>query len=252
MRIPHRKRKVTTITLDPEIVEKAKKYNLNISRLSEDTLKETIRKLEHEAEPMGAPEIGKKRGDKEMVSKLPWAAAVIIIVAAGLGAWAIFGGAPTAPTEPATITGIAGPGTVFGAGIPPYSGIENVYIVASGQDYSENFSGLGTDNVLATLTDNDQTVNIPYLTDFAIVVAGKGHDENMAYVQVENMYVYINITGTFSGTDNTNITGNRTVFGDGTPTYIRVNHYFDNGGNYYQLPAGGSITLDPISYYTWE
>ena len=90
MKLPHRKRKVTTITLDPEIVKKAKKYNLNISRLSEDSLKETINKLEHEGKPMGAPVV-KKGGGKEMTSKLPWAAvAVIILAAAGLGAWATY------------------------------------------------------------------------------------------------------------------------------------------------------------------
>lgn len=264
MKIPRRKRKVTTITLNPEIVEKAKKYNLNISRLSEDTLKETIRKLEHEAEPMGAPKVGKKGGEKEMTSKLPWAAAIVIMVAAGLGAWAILGGEPAAPTSPTPPSGTAtitiGPGgSVVAGDVPTYSGIENIYIVkdkleenGENQNYYDNFASLGTDNVENTITaSSGQTKNINYNENFAIVVAVKGHTDNMANVVVENMHVYLSTTGTFTDTENTAVTENRFIFDDGSPTYIRVNHVCDNQGDWYRLPAGGSIDIT-VSYYTYQ
>jgi len=44
--MPGRKRRVTTITLDPKIIEGAREYNLNISRLSEEALREKIGELE--------------------------------------------------------------------------------------------------------------------------------------------------------------------------------------------------------------
>lgn len=187
-----------------------------------------------------------------MTSKLPWAAAAVIIVVAAVAAWAIWGQAPAVPPTGAATVTVGSSNVVFTGDIPTYSGIENIYIVKSGQDYSQNFSGLGTDNVLGTITATTGSVDIPYETDFAIVVAVKGATENMAYVVKENMYVYVDITGSFTASENTNTTGKRTVFLDGTPTYIRVNHYCDNGGSYYKLPAAGTITLDPVSYYCYK
>jgi post-segregation antitoxin (ccd killing protein) len=263
MKLPRRKRKVTTITLNPEIVEKAKKYNLNISRLSEDTLKETIRKLEHEAEQMGAPKIGKKGGEKEMTSKLPWAAAVLIVAAVGLGAWAIWGGEPAVPTPPpgtASITGIAGPGTVFGAGIPAStaSGIENVYIITPGYTETDNLSGHA--NIIGVIEADTGTDNIAYDTTFHIVVAVKAGSDNMAYVTVDNMKVGLGITGSFSLTDEN--AGDTTAShmagwshdnnGYGTTSgWLRINAVWDNNGTGYQLPAGGSITLQIIMLWGW-
>jgi len=49
---PRRKRLVTTITLDPKVLKKAKEHNLNISRLSEEALREKIKKLERERVPI--------------------------------------------------------------------------------------------------------------------------------------------------------------------------------------------------------
>jgi post-segregation antitoxin (ccd killing protein) len=46
MKKPHRNRVVTTITLDPKILRKARKYDLNISRICEDALKKAIWKME--------------------------------------------------------------------------------------------------------------------------------------------------------------------------------------------------------------
>jgi len=238
MKIPQRKRKVTTITLDPEIVEKAKKYNLNISRLSEDSLKEMIKKLEHEAEPMGAPKV-KKGGEKEMTSKLPWAAAVIIIVAAaGLGAWAIWGGAPTAPTPSSPSWN-----SVLGMPSGSKSGIVNVYIAKTGENYSENWSAVATtDNYYLKQTASGQTGSIPYETSFVFLIEVTGHDDNMAYINTDNLKVELSVTGSFTkAAENTN-------GGDGTEyqfvldsTHIGVNAVWDNGGSFFKLPAGGSI-----------
>lgn len=242
MKIPQRKRKVTTITLDPEIVEKAKKYNLNISRLSEDSLKEMIKKLEHETELMGAPKI-KKRGEEKMASKLPWATAVIIIVAAiGLGAWAILKEAPTAapPTAP-------GWNSILGMPAGSKSGIVAVYIAKPGQDYDENWSSVATpDNYYAKITTTPGgPVNIPYETNFVFLIEVTGHDDNMAYINTDNLKVELAITGSLTkDAENTN-------GGDGEEfqfvldgTHIGVNAVWDNGGNFFKLPVGGSI------YYT--
>jgi hypothetical protein len=208
--------------------------------------------LDYAPGPVGAPKIGKiKKGGEKVTTKLPWATAAVIIVAA-VAAWAIWGQAPAVPPTGAATVTMGSSNAVFTAAIPTYSGIENIYIVKSGQNYAANFSGLGTDNVLGTITATTGSVNIPYETNFAIVVAVKGATENMAYVVKENMYVYVNITGSFTASENTNTTAKRTVFLSSLPTYIRVNHYCDNGGNYYRMPAGGTISLNPVNYYCYK
>jgi hypothetical protein len=242
MRIPHRKRKVTTITLSPEIVKKAKEYNLNISRLSEDALREMIKKLEQEKQT-GAPEIIKKGGGKEMVSKLTWTVAIIVIAAVAIGAWAILGGAPAAPPAPAP----AAPKWISVTGIPTgsKSGIVAVYIAKTGQNYSENWSAVATsDNYYYKFTENGGSGTIPYETPFVILVEVVGHDDNMAYVTKENLMVELSITGSFNMSAENSDTG-----GDGveyvfaqSSSEIGVNAVWDNNGNGFKLPAMGSIT----------
>jgi hypothetical protein len=232
MKIPQRKRKVTTITLDPEIVEKAKKYNLNISRLSEDSLKETIRKLEHETELMGAPKV-KKGGEKEMTSKLPWAAAVIIIVAAaGLGAWALW------PTEVTPV--VSGPswGYILGENASAgNSGIVAMYIAKANIDNS-------TDPATWTYPDNyynkitaQGTMNIPYEENFYIVVEARGVKPYIAYTTRENIKVELGLTGDVSlAAENKTGTQFSWYTTEGTDN-IRVSAVWGP----YKLSAGGSL-----------
>ncbi|MFQ6130367.1 MAG: hypothetical protein ACE5OT_06175 [Candidatus Hadarchaeaceae archaeon] len=204
---------------------------------------------------VGAPRI-KKGGEKEMTSKLPWATVAVIIIVAAIGAWAIFGGAPAAPPAgTATITAIAGQGTVFAAGVPPgtASGIENVYIIATGA-YVDTGNLSGDPDILGVITASGGSVNIPYETAFDIVVAVKAGTDNMAYAVLENMNVSIAVSGSFTITEE-NAT-NKSLFensGYGTTTgWIRVNAIWDNANAGYTLPAGGSITIGPIKLWGWK
>jgi hypothetical protein len=214
-------------------------------------------RLDYRVGPVGAPRIKmeKKEVRKKMTGKLPWLAVAIILVAA-VGAWAVFGGAPAAPPAgAATITAIAGQGTVFAAGIPAgtASGIENVYIIATGAYVdTENLSG--DPDILGVITASGGSVNIPYETAFDIVVAVKAGTDNMAYAVLENMNVSIAVSGSFTITEE-NAT-NKSLFensGYGTTNgWIRVNAIWDNGNAGYTLPAGGSITINPIKLWGWK
>jgi len=144
------------------------------------------------------------------------------------------------------------PNGIFNAaGIPTTSGIENIYIVKTGQNYAANFSGLGTDNVLATITASGGSVNIPYNTSFAIVVAVKGSSENMAYVQVENLKVELAASGAFTITQENSANENEHIFASGSG-YIRVNVVWDNSTNYYKEAPSGSLSLNPVRLWLWS
>lgn len=208
---------------------------------------------------VGAPKI-KKGGEKEMTSKLPWATVAVIIIVAAIGAWALYGapaGEVTPPGQPATISVPTAPGIAFAKGIPDYSGIENIYIMQ--HPLFENTDNLSGHENLQTYSGNTAVIedtglaaeNIPYENYFDIVVAVKGHTDNMAYVNKENMYVRIVISNAFTDDETTLDTGKRYQFEDGTPTYIRVNHLFDNDGNGYKLGAGENIDIT-VYYYCYK
>jgi len=140
---------------------------------------------------------------------------------------------------------------VYGADIPTYSGIENIYIVDNthGGGWAVNFSN--HENVLGTITASGGSCSIDYNKHFVIVVAVKGHDENMAYVQKENLKVELAASGSFTISAENSSDADEYVFDDGTPTYIRVNAVWDNNGNGYKLPAGGSLSLDTVKLWLW-
>lgn len=213
-----------------------------------------------------------------MSSKFPWVAAtVIIVIAAGLGAWALSTPATTTPPSAGTAR-IVGGGSLGGdlsgsvwALQSDNNGIENIYIIDT---------GTGNDNanykdqplvwiVPSTAGDSviqagDNTVNIPYENTFDIVTAVWIQAENVAYLDNENVQVYLSITGTFSDTDNTEVAeadgtdfdvyeslyehlpGNQNLSG-----YVRINFRADNAGNGYYLPAGGSINIT-ATVYAWK
>jgi len=227
MKLPHRKRKVTTITLDPEIVKKAKKYNLNISRLSEDSLKETINKLEHEGKPMGAPEI-KKGGVKKVSAKTWGSIAAVIIAAAALGAWVLL------PTE---VTPVApGWNKVFGenenAG---NSGIVAMYIAKEGTDNSTDPATWTTENYYDKITAQG-SMTIPYETNFYIVVEARGVKPYIAYTDTDNIKVELGCTGDVSLTAE-NKTGAAFSWNTTEGDNIRVSAVWGP----YSIPADGSF-----------
>jgi len=212
---------------------------------------------------MGVPKI-KKGGEKEMTSKLPWATVAVIIVVAAIGVWALYGtpaGEVTPPGQPATISLPTAMGIAFAKGIPTYSGIENIYIMQHKTNSYSNTENLSNHENLQVYQGNKAVIedtglpaeNVPYENLFAIVVAVKGHRENMAYVVKENMYVRLVISGAFSDDVSTLTTGARYVFDNdvGPTNWIRVNHKFDNNGNGYKLRAGENISLT-VYYYCYK
>ena len=126
------------------------------------------------------------------VTRTKWGAiAVIIVVAIGL-TWYVWPKAapPITPVTPGWSS------IVFGAA-PVKSGIENIYIMkstADGYTYSLSTDLSGHENIMKVITGPDQTVDIPYATKFDIVVAVKAHDDNLAYIQVENVIVEFGVT----------------------------------------------------------
>ena len=210
---------------------------------------------------VGAPSLNEREVRKVTPSRPIWQPISIIVLVAVVGAWALWPSAstPATPAElpPATISVPTAMGIAFAGGIPTDSGIENIYIMQHGLfDNTDNLSG--HDN-LQTYGGNTAVIedtglaaeNVPYENAFDIVVAVKGHTDNMAYVVKENMYVRIVISNAFSDDENTLDTGKRYDFEDGTPTYIRTNHIFDNDGNGYTLAAGENIDLT-VYYYCYQ
>lgn len=206
----------------------------------------------------------KKGGEKEMTSKLPWATVAVIIIVAAIGAWALYGtpAGDVSPIvgQPATISVPTAGGIAFAGGIPTDSGIENIYIMQHG--LFENTDNLSLHENLQTYSGNTAVIedtglaaeNVPYENLFDIVVAVKGHSDNMAYVNKENMYVRIVITNAFSDDQSTLDNALRRYKFDndaGTSTWLRANHLFDNDGNGYKLGAGDNIALT-VTYYCYK
>ncbi|MEM3421729.1 MAG: hypothetical protein QW315_05680 [Candidatus Hadarchaeum sp.] len=212
-------------------------------------------RLDYVSMPVGAPKrFEKKEVSKAMSSKLPWVAA-IIIVAAAVAAWALWPTAEvpaTVPSAGAKITLATGSGTVFAAP-PENSGIENIYIVKTGQNYTQNFSGL-TDNYLAVISSNGASVIIPYDTPFAIVVAVTGHKDNMGQLTTAYLKVALGaITSSgewsipYENSDDNSAIKENIFYSDSTK--IRVNVVWDNGGNYYQLKADDNLIIQHVDLW---
>lgn len=195
-----------------------------------------------------------------MTSKLPWAAVAIIVVAA-VGAWALWGQAPAAPPSPptpgpSTITGTLGPGTAFGAYPDDNSGIENIYIVATGQDYAEDFNDyVGLDNVLGTITASAASVDIAFDTQFAIVVAVTGHTDNMGALTAVFMTVALEAaadsadwTIPYENSDD-NVNVSETIFMTADGENVRFNVVWENGGNYYTLAADDNLDITNVDLW---
>jgi len=190
-----------------------------------------------------------------MTGKLPWAIAIIIVVAVGLGAWAILRGEPT-PAGTASVTARAPLGKVFG--LPPgsNSGILYIHIMRNGGTWnmSENLSTYPVGPAqqrLGVISTSGGTANIPYGVAFDIVVDVVGHDDNMAYVQEENLQVWLAASGdiTITGAYSTNAEEDNYM---PVPTSSRI--YANVRKSTWQnktLLAGQSMSLDNVSLELW-
>ena len=193
-------------------------------------------RLDYPSRAAGAPIIMKtqKEVSKGMSGRLPWvAAAVIIVIVAALGAWAL-----STPSTPATATVRAlfsGPSVQqegrWLAIAGPTSGadncaIENIYIVDNGssasdklgdsdtanENLADHFLGFVAENYLLNgasdpiIDNNNDNATIPYEVPFEIVVAAvivadadyvgdKAQVRLAAYVNPENVYVRLSWSG---------------------------------------------------------
>lgn len=210
-----------------------------------------------------------------MTGRLPWVAAtIVIVIAAGLGAWALTQPAPA----PATFS-TTGPWTVYLNGIPVASGwqqgqsgwqgIENIFLITWNLgDNTRDFSGQQenwlTQDENSVFSATGQTKNVPYEQKFDIVVDVKLYaPDNMAYATEENLYVYMSWSGYTSNSDNSLSPYSPTsaiefVYensGYGTTSgYVRVNVRFNNRDNvdHFKIPAAASLSLDTVSLYGWK
>lgn len=142
--------------------------------------------------------------------------------------------------------------TLLAGDIPTYSGIENIYIVKITQVAWDIDFGTLNENVLGVITASTGSCDVPYETAFAIVVAVKGHDENMAYVVKENLKVELTAGGSFEIAAENSADANEYVFAESAGVYIRVNAVWDNATVGYKIPAGGSVSLTSVKQWCWS
>jgi hypothetical protein len=180
-------------------------------------------------------------GDVRVVKvKLLWVtAAVIIAVIAATGTWILWPRSTVVPY----VTPSWGSISVLGFTGGQKSGIVAVYIAKPSQNYAENWDAVATtENYYLKQTDSGQTGNIPYETNFVFLIEVIADKDNIAYLTLDNLKVELAVTGSF-----TKVAEN-TDGGDGeefqfsvTGTQIGVNAVWDNNGNYFKLPASGSL-----------
>jgi ssRNA-specific RNase YbeY (16S rRNA maturation enzyme) len=245
-------------------------------------------RLDYVPGPVGAPKLKIEREvKKEMSSRLPWVAAtVIIVVAAGLGAWAL--STPSTTVNPST--GGAGTATgVFGgiaqglientfADNKSGIGIENIYIIdfmdgENGQNFRDQPTAwiVESDNNKSIIYCSGDTAEIPYENTFAIVVAVRIQAENIAYLTKDNMQNVMSFLYGGSEWKENSDDGNldtvpdanggefvfcnnyidKTASSGALDGYVMMNHVCDNGGAGYVLKAGGSITIQD-NFYAWK
>lgn len=227
-----------------------------------------------------------------MSSRIPWVAAtLIIVVAAGLGAWMLstpltttvgsrvegWGGAVSTSAGWTPVQSTSGPlatgGVINGVGWAAIGGtdnvgIENIYILDvggyAGTENDDNFQG-GPAYLMGRITATLGSVNIPYENTFAIAVGIKAKaPDNMAYVRKENMQVDVRLVfpgvtvEENSGNDNstgayTGVEVLRYATGLGTTSgFIWVNAIWDNAGAGYILGAGNSLDIQRVTLWTWK
>jgi hypothetical protein len=128
----------------------------------------------------------------------------------------------------------------------------------TGKTWENNADLYGNGQILATLDDNNDSVNIAYETPFAIVVVAHLYaPDNMAYGHLDNIYVYMTTTGEFALEENGLVAAdNEFCFDnenyDTTASSVRVNIVNDNAGAGWVLRAGQSLTLSEITVYGWK
>jgi len=220
----------------------------------------------------GTPQKIKEVGKEMATKRLPWiAAAVVIVVAVGLGSWVLL--------QPAAVahgwnlwTSVSGPlsGPIaVGLLSGDYGdfGIENIFIMKHGAYSLENNPANWQEGThyYVNISSSGQTVNIPYEELFDIVVVVKIRGDNVAYLTWDNVYTSISISDAFTLNDNSLQSGtdwarsswfdNSAPIGsvgkDNPGAYLRFYYQLDNSGNGFKLAAGASISFQE-NIYTWK
>ncbi len=100
------------------------------------------------------------------------------------------------------------------------------------------------------MTGDGDSVNIDYDETFDIVVQAKGHNNQMAYVQVDNLKVQVEATGDLSIPVENTTDAEETVFDNTVDQYVRVNA---------QTASMTGLTVSPgaswninVDLYTWS
>jgi len=203
-----------------------------------------------------------------MTSKLPLATvALIIVVAAAIGAWKILATPQTVtpPGSAITTTGqwqhvenlVVGSSNAIHTGpIPTYSGIENIYLMDTGTYTNTNDLGTTTTGRMGVIESTFGSANVPYENTFDIVVAFKVNaPENAAYAAKENGQIELTTSGGFIIGPENSLDANEHIFASLNPGttsgYVRVNAVWDNGGSGYTLRPGGTLSLSSVKLFCW-
>ncbi|MDI6643203.1 MAG: hypothetical protein QMD95_04040 [Candidatus Hodarchaeaceae archaeon] len=212
---------------------------------------------------------------KEMTTKLPWVAAtLIIVIAAGLGAWALW--PAVLPVEgprwrliqtwtlTPTVTELS-----YGwalAWAPDNSGIENIYFMDNAKTFSatENLSNheniiRGRNNVKVVF-GRDAGETTPTLKDnlwyrhntdnfWKLVVAVTVYNTDVANLVPENVKVELIASAPLNISENKTGTGLNQFASD--TTWRRWNAVWDNNGHGYALTAGESFDFT-VKLWCWK
>ena len=211
----------------------------------------------------GAPE-KRKGGVRIRVTPRTWGTVAVIIIVAGIGAYALWPReAPAVGPEWRPVVSMT-PGSVEPA-VAGNSYIENIYLMkstAAGYTYDLTTNLSGHENLLAVYTREmaaaDTPLDIAYNTKFDIVVAVKAHDDNLANIVRENVKVEFAVTsiagalkrdgvGIGAFAENSDDT-DEYQFGL-TATYIQLNALKGTWDNF-ELTAGSSFNFS-VKLWCW-
>lgn len=203
--------------------------------------------------PVSRVSIPRLSGSRLPVSPLKIGITLAVVVALVTGMLLMSGGQTLGP---ATVCSVPGASNVVWTGeIPSGSGIENIYIVDSAHaaGWDINFGDpANSENVLGVIESDAGSCDIDYFQGFVIVVAVKGHVDNMAYVQKENLCVELAASDAFTITQENSIDANEYVFDESEDVYIRTNVIWDNATAGYELAPDESVELNPVRLWTWS
>lgn len=194
---------------------------------------------------------------KELVKKKPWVPALIGFAVVSF----VFFVVPliTPPAEPPKeasviaplFDGLASRDSMLAVPKGDNTGIENVYIAKYGMyDPNGNLADF-PENWDAALTSQGATIPVTAYQKFDIVVAVRARaPENIAYVNIENLRVWLGVGGAFDIGYDFAPDDLEYVFeseGYGTSSgYLRANVVWDNGGEGYALGKGETISIDNL------